>query len=439
MNILRVVFIGALLLVSLMCIPPVGAQTQQARFTNVNYAIYPNPFLFTIPLLETGNISAGPLKVHPHFGIAQTYTDNVFRTDPTFGGRKADWYTTYAPGLQVQLPLLGRHRLVFDYSSNIESYSRKTSQNVDDQTIAGNVVLDFPGGLSIKGLGEIKTGHDYRGTATATALGSEEPNRFYTPNGGVEAEYAQRLFIRARYKYLEWQYIGPQAGSRDGSSIGDINTRNRVENFWALALGGRVAPKTYVFLEGKVSKHIYEINRELDSTTYNVGLGATWEVTGKTTGEVSIGWEGKNLDRASTRGSGTFSGLSFSGNILWAPQERTQVNLGFHRGTNETVLAGTRYFTSTGTSLNLSHAFTQKWRARARFSYNHIGYSDPITAEGKTQTRRDDSVTLGAGLQYQIQPWLGFLTTYSYAERLSNFLSNQYVASVWMVSAQAQF
>ena len=116
------VLTGILAFLSLFLTLPPAAHSQQARFTNVNTVVHPQPLVFSIPLLEAGNIRAGPLKVHPHFGIAQTYTDNVFRTDPTFGGRKSDWYTTYAPGLQVRLPLLGRHKLVFDYRSNIERY-----------------------------------------------------------------------------------------------------------------------------------------------------------------------------------------------------------------------------------------------------------------------------------------------------------------------------
>jgi hypothetical protein len=94
--------------------------SQQARFTNVSYSIYPNPFELMIAPLEGGNLKAGPIAVHPHFGIAESYTDNVFRTREGFGGRFSDWYTTYAPGLQLKLPILGRHRLVFDYRTNIQ-------------------------------------------------------------------------------------------------------------------------------------------------------------------------------------------------------------------------------------------------------------------------------------------------------------------------------
>jgi len=182
----RAVF-GVLLLLGLFSALPAQAQvpppqliqlnpflTQQARFTNVQYSIYPSGFDLAIPLIETGNIMAGPLAVHPHFGIAQSYTDNVFRTDTPFGVRKSDWYQTLAPGLQLQLPFLSRYKLVADYRSNIERYSTESSQDVEDYTLATNLLAEYPGGLSVKLLEHLRNGHDYRGAATAIAVA--DPN-----------------------------------------------------------------------------------------------------------------------------------------------------------------------------------------------------------------------------------------------------------------------
>ena len=246
--------------------------------------------------------------------------------------------------------------------------------------------------------------------------------------------------MRARFKSIRWEFIGPNAGPRDGTSFGDINTRNRLEHYASLAVGGRVAPKSYVFLEGWTSRQLYEINKDLDSTVYVMSLGATWEATGKTTGNYAMGWQGRHYDRPSTiRGSGTFSGLYFNSYITWKPQEQTQVNWGLYRRTNETVLGGTRFFISTGTTLDVGHSFTEKWRGTLQLVYDHDTYSDPTTAEGKTLQRKDNYLTLGAGLWYQIQPWLGTRATYTYGERLSVFNSVEYTSSVLMLSAQAQF
>ncbi len=418
------------------------AQSQLARFTNVNYTIYPQPSTFTVPLLEVGNIRWGPLRVHPHFGTALTYTDNVFRVpDSLQQDLKSDWYVSLAPGAQVQLPFARRHLFVFDYRSNIERYVSQTSQDIADQTLAGNLLLNFPWGLSVRSIGELKNGHDYRGTSTANPqTQSAAPNQFYAPNWGIEAEYAKDLYIRAQYKYLDWQFIGPQAGPSNATGPGDISTRNRIENYYGLATGGRIAPKTNVYLQGLIAKHVYQFNTALDSTTYNLGAGVSWEVTGKTAGQLSIGWQKKAFDQPSQgRGTGNFSSLAFRGSAFWAPQPRTAVNLAVWRSSEETTLGGTRFFVSTGLGLQATHSFTYKWRATARFNYNHVYWSDPITTVEKTATRRDDNFDVGAGLWYQIQPWLGTRVAYTYSKRISNFESVAFDANVVMLSIQAQF
>ncbi len=173
--------------------------------------------------------------------------------------------------------------------------------------------------------------------------------------------------------------------------------------------------------------------------TYHAGLGAKWEVTGKSVGEVSVGWVAKTFKQASTRGSGSFSGLGFRLNTYWMPQEQTRLTLSLYRQPQETTQRDTRFFVRTGTYVQLHHGLTYKRQAAAAFLYNHDSYSDPVLLDNKRAKRDDDYTTLGAGESYQIQPWLGARTTYTYTQRLSNFMSLPYVANLWMISLQAQF
>lgn len=419
-----------------------SAEAQQAtQFTNVNYVNAPVGPDLNVPILREGNIKLGPLALHPSFGMAETYTDNEFRTSQPFGPREHDYITTYEPGVQAQLPFLGRHLLVFNYLADLERHDRFHQDNTEDQDMTSLLLLDFPGGLTVKGLAQWKDGHDPRGSAVSTAGFGSEPNKWWTSTYGGEAQLASQAFARLRLKSTRWEFIGVNAGARDGSGIGDINTRNRLENYSALALGGRVAPKTYLFVEGSAAQAIYEINKPLDSSTYTAVVGGKWEVTGKTQGELKVGWLEKTFTQASSLGSGNFNGYTVNGNILWRPQEQTQVALALYRQPNETVIPGTGYFVTTGGALSVTHELTYKWRATAFLGYNHDRYSNAVFSvlDGKTETRRDNYPTAGVGLWYQIQPWLGMRATYTYNERLSNLDSVQYNANTAMISIQAQF
>ncbi len=438
---------AVLFALGLIASPPAHAQlnpylSQQARFPNINYDMYPNGYVLSVQPLKEGNLRAGSFLIHPHMGIAETYTDNVSRTNTSQATVLSDWYTTYAPGLQVQLPIQGRHLLIFDYKANIERYNRFHGLNVEDQTYAGNLVLNGPTGLTIKALGEIKSGHDYLGAATSTSTATV--NRWYTTSGGTEVEFQRVAYIRARYKAIRWQFIGPLAGTTgDPNTFGDINTRNRLEHYVSLAFGRRIAPKTYLFIEQNFQREIYDINKDLNSFSYGTGLGLKWDITEKTSGGASIGWMRRNVDRASIRttesGAGTFEGLYFNAGLGWTAPTRTTVSLNAYRSINETVLGGTTFFVSTGMVLNLSQPISNKWNIVGQFIYNHDDYSGPIFSDNKTGTRRDDYITAGAGLTYQIQPWLGARVQYTYTQRESVFGSVDYKASTTMASLQAQF
>jgi hypothetical protein len=67
------------------------------------YPVYPGAF--SRPITEDG-IAVGPARLHPILGVAEIYTDNVFRTN---SNRRSDFATTLAPGIQAELPFAGRH------------------------------------------------------------------------------------------------------------------------------------------------------------------------------------------------------------------------------------------------------------------------------------------------------------------------------------------
>ena len=73
--------VGVVALLALAIAPSAEAQQAPAtQFTNVNYVNAPVGPDLNVPILREGNIKLGPLALHPSFGMAETYTDNVFRT-----------------------------------------------------------------------------------------------------------------------------------------------------------------------------------------------------------------------------------------------------------------------------------------------------------------------------------------------------------------------
>ncbi|MEQ1846329.1 MAG: outer membrane beta-barrel protein, partial [Nitrospira sp.] len=106
------------------------------------YSIYPGSLPAALP---GDGVLVGPLRLHPHMGVAQMYTDNVFRTN---SNKTSDFLTTLSPGIQVRLPFAGFHSFLIDYRTNLQYFSRTTSNDVQDQNAVGAVKFNFPGGLN---------------------------------------------------------------------------------------------------------------------------------------------------------------------------------------------------------------------------------------------------------------------------------------------------
>ena len=64
-------------------------------------------FLKDIPSYS-GRLRLGPVEISPSLDISETFTDNVFGAP---NNKVGDFYTTYEPGIILELPFLRKHSL----------------------------------------------------------------------------------------------------------------------------------------------------------------------------------------------------------------------------------------------------------------------------------------------------------------------------------------
>jgi hypothetical protein len=204
------------------------------------YPIYPGAFT---PIIPEDGISLGPVVLHPHMGFAEMYTDNVFRTP---SNRISDFSHTLSPGIQAQLPVAGRHMLLLDYRTNLQYYERSPSNDVQDQRGSGRFKFNSPLGLKVDLQGERRVGHDPRGSAVD--IQALEVNKWETNSFVGEAEYFEGVVgARLRARMNRWNY---QNNNQD-------IVRDRLSNYLALALLGRIASRTSGLLNLSVQQEIY--------------------------------------------------------------------------------------------------------------------------------------------------------------------------------------
>ena len=392
------------------------------------YRLYPGSF--SRPITEAG-ILVGPVRLHPMMGIAELYTDNVFRTN---ANRRSDFATTLAPGIQAELPFGGSHSFVADYRTNIQTFHQNPSNNVQDQTASGRFSFNFPGGLRFNLQGEHKLGHDPRGSALDTQ--GVEVNK-WTTNGVI----GQLLYDGANAS------IGLDVSSMRWTSLNNNLGvfRDRLSNYYGVILQRNMSSKTSIVMNAGVNQELYDQTTVLNSTTYRASTGLRWNVTDLTVGELLVGYQYLKFNDADNgqtpqiqRTADSYDNFFFMGNMSWNPTPFLTVALQGYRSVQQTVVLNSLFFTSTGANLSAVHTLTDSTAVTLNLGLEN----DDFASAGGTaanQNRVDLIKSAAIGVRYRAVKWLGAGLQYVFEDRDSNQARFNYYANTVMLSLEATF
>ena len=395
------------------------------------YPLYPGSF--SRPIAEDG-LLVGPARLHPMLGIAELYTDNVFRTN---ANRRSDFATTLAPGIQAELPFGGSHSFVADYRTNIQIFHQNPSNNVQDQTASGRFNFDFPGGLRLDLQGEHKLGHDPRGSALDTQR--FEVNKWTTNSfiGQVSYDGANAGLTLNVYS-TRWTYLN------NNQSF----FRNRLSNYAGATLLGNVSSKTSILMNIAVNQELYDETISLNSTTYRASTGLRWDITDLTFGELLAGYQYLKFNNAESglspssvlfqRSADSFDNFFFMGNMSWKPSPFMTVTLQGYRSFQQTVVFNALFFTSTGGNLSAVHTLTDSTALTLNLGLEHDDFESSRTIVGNP-TRVDTIKSAAFGIRYRAVKWVGAGLQYIFEDRNSNVDRFNYYANSVMLSLQATF
>jgi hypothetical protein len=393
------------------------------------YPLYPGSFPQIIP---EPDIWLGPVGLHPFMGMAEMYTDNVFRTN----AKRSDFFHTLAPGIQAQVPFARRHVFVADYRTNIQYYQRTPSNDVQDQTASGWLQFNLANDLRIDLEGEHKVGHDPRGSAVD--LLALEVNKWYTNSFHGRAEYTGgQVGMVLTAQSIRWNYL---------NNSQDI-IRDRLSNYAGLTLLGRVFPNTSALIDFSVANEIYDQNKNLDNAIYTASVGAKWDLSEVTAGEILVGYQFLKFTNAQTaqpgpvlsqfsRDQDSFANPFIAGRLYWNPIPRLTLTLQPFRAIQQTVVLGTSFFTATGVNLSATHALTDRMDLTANLGYEQDRFSTPAGLVEVVPTRTDILKNIAVGLNYRTVKWMGLSFQYVFEDRSSNVEQFNYQANTFMISVQ---
>ena len=406
-------------------------QTPTFPYTGI-YPLYPGSF---VNVIQERGIEAGPVLLHPHIGVAEMFTDNVLRT----ASKRSDFFTTVAPGLQAQLPFGGRYLLVADYRSNLQFFHRTPSNNVQDQTATAVLKLDLASGIKINLQGEQKFGHDPRGSALD--LQTIELNKWSTTSFNGRAQYEGGVMgATLNMQSTRWHYLN------NGQAI----IRDRLSNYLGMTLSAKALPNTSLLVDFSVRQDNYDDNKNLDNAIYTASGGVKWDISGNMTGEFLAGYQHLRFAHAVAvqpgpvlsrfrRDQDSFDNLYLMGRLLWSPIANLQITVQPYRTIQQTVVAGTAFFTATGINLSATYPLGARMELTSNFGYEEDKFSTPAGVSAAVPSRSDALKNAAIGLNYRAVRWLGVGVQYVFEDRSSTARDFTYQANTAMVSIQGMF
>lgn len=413
-------------------------ETGEFYFTGIHLPFYRPMFREFMSGEGFGHtVKVGPVRLRPHVGVAEVFTDNVNKlsgnrnSNGEIDKRESDFLTSIAPGLQALLPFGGgKHSLLLDYRANQLLYNKTTSNNVLTQDAQGHMSLKFPGGLSVDLQGGHIEGYDPRGTTFDT--GQRDITKWNANSVLGQIEYiGQKAGIRFRSSYLDLHY------TNNGQDL----TRDRTRTDADVTFLANVTHSTSALLGVQIRNNAYDKNTQLDNLTYGVFTGFRLAPTRQFSGEFNIGYSIINYDRAVkegtegddlieqglSRGSGQRTLLFMRGDLFWNPTPRLSISAHPFRYVRQSAVFNTGNFIATGINIYGRQGFTDRLAVRGSLIYEN----DKFDTE-----RIDNRFSLRMGPEYRAVKWLGFRLDYMFEKRGSNQNDFDYYANTFMLSIQ---
>ena len=231
---------------------------------------------------------------------------------------------------------------------------------------------------------------------------------------------------------------------------GQALVRDRLSNYLGMTLSAKALPNTSLLVDFGVRQENYDDNKNLDNAIYTVSGGARWEISGNMTGEFLAGYQHLRFTHAVAvqpgpflsrfrRDQDSFDNLYLMGRLLWSPIANLQITVQPYRTIQQTVVAGTAFFTATGINLSATYPLGTRMELTSNFGYEQDKFSTPAGASAAVPSRSDTLKNVAIGLNYRAVRWLGIGVQYVFEDRSSTASNFTYQANTAMLSVQAIF
>ncbi len=331
------------------------------------------------------------------------YESNIFLTS---NNKKHDYISITSPKFLLDVPMgtEARHLFQLMYAADIGSFANFKSQNYVNQNVLASANGELP-------FGYFDIQDDFKDTVDRSFTEFTERVRrdenFAQAVLGVEAN---RLTYEIGYSNFLRKYLDEQFDDLSYS-----------ENFLSATVFYQLFPKTKTLLEYDYGFLDYLNDSTRDGDYNQIRTGFKYDLTGKTTGIVKLGYQQRSYD---TQGPSGFNGFVSEAELTTHLSENTTIDLKHLNIAVESIDASNNYFHLISTMLNVTQKIRGHFSILSTSRFDRRNYPEQDVSLGKK--RRDSVVSQEISLQYDIKERAQINLGYQYTDDMSNIDVNDY-------------
>jgi hypothetical protein len=358
------------------------------------------------------------LKLTPFFTERMTYDTNVFQVP---SNSQADAIFKTIPGFLADYTF-GPHSATLGYRAEILNYVTLTSQDTVNHAAVAQLRLDFPKTLLL-------LRDDFVRTTDPPNTELTGPIASITNVLAPEAEYriTNRLSVGANYS---WTYVRFPTEQEVADDL------DRDEHLVGASVFWKIRPKADIRLNYNYGNKFFRFETDRNVTRNQVLVALRGDLTAKLSSTFRIGFEKRDPDSSFQPG---YFGPIMGGDFVYRPTERTTLTLVTDRSVQESTFGDVPFFVTTSGAFGISQVLFNKFTASLRGTIGHNQYPTKQTVNGETNWRDDLFYAYGAGLDYEIQPWITVGVEYLHVARRSNFNSFDFSTDRFTAKVLLQF
>ena len=343
-------------------------------------------------------------------GIFVGSDSNIFRqTD-----KQSDNTLTVTPQITLN-GNYGKHQLTLGYRGKYKKYQEVSSLNFNEHNAELDLKLDhsprFTSGLTFEYINRIEEpGYTDQTPAALTQFNELDIIRVKAKGTYGRSDSTGQLVLIVSHD--DYSYTNNNQSYRDTG-----NNRVTAQFFY------RLAPKTRVLVEAGYSNVNYKDQQtfDLSNVETRVMTGLQWNASAKTYGLLKIGYQTKHYDNDAEFNK--VSGLYYSLDMNWMPNNYTQVLLGASRKIRESAIEGQSGFIDTEFSAGVNYAITERTSLVTRYRYSDYQFNDS-TSQTNKYTQFD------VGFSHSLRRWIDLELMYRRMERTSDNIAFEFDAEL---------